>query len=162
MGDFLDDVQPGEVVVIDNGGRTDCTVWGGIMSLAAPLRGVEGTVIDGVCRDVSEIKKNHYKMFSKGYYMATGKDRVEVDYVNQPVNISGVQVRPGDLILGDETGVLVIPIERAQAVYEIAKDIMQKEAQIQEALHAGTTLRSAREKMKYHELQTRQESVLPG
>ena len=53
VGDFLDDVPPGSVIVIDNAGRTDCNVWGGIMSQAAHARGVAGTVINGTCRDVA-------------------------------------------------------------------------------------------------------------
>jgi regulator of RNase E activity RraA len=52
-GDFIDDVAPGDIVVIDNDGRTDCTVWGDITTQYAGLRGIAGTVIDGVCRDVA-------------------------------------------------------------------------------------------------------------
>ena len=60
VGDFLDDVKPGEVVVIDNGGRLYCTVWGDIMTFVAKNKGIEGTVIDGVCRDIPGIKENDY------------------------------------------------------------------------------------------------------
>ena len=52
VGDFLDDVEPGQVIVIDNGGRDYCTVWGDIMAVTAKAMGIEGTVIDGVCRDI--------------------------------------------------------------------------------------------------------------
>ena len=60
VGDFLDDVQPGQVVVIDNAGRDYCTVWGDIMTYTAKTKGVEGTLIDGVCRDVHGIKELGY------------------------------------------------------------------------------------------------------
>lgn len=158
VGDFLDDVKPGEVVVIDNGGRLYCTVWGDIMTFVAKNKGVEGTVIDGVCRDIPGIKENDYAIFSKSTYMVTGKDRVTVDYVNQPVSISGVQVRPGDIILGDDTGVVCIPAEMAEKVTEIAENIEKTEQAIIAEVKNGLTLKEARAKLGYHHLQTREEA----
>lgn len=93
-------------MVIDNGGRTYCTVWGDLMTIDASQRGLAGTVIDGVCRDVPGIKRCRYPIFTRGCYMVTGKDRVQVDAVDVPVAISGVQVKPGDLAKGDDTGAL--------------------------------------------------------
>jgi 4-hydroxy-4-methyl-2-oxoglutarate aldolase len=155
VGDFLDDVEPGQVVVIDNAGRTYCTVWGDLMTINSSLRGIAGTVIDGVCRDVPGIRKLQYPVYSKGYYMVTGKDRVECDAVNIPVAISGVQVKPGDIVIGDDTGVLVIPAERAEEVYVVAQEIAAKEAMIEQEVKNGVPLREARLKMNYHSLQTR-------
>lgn len=155
VGDFLDDVQPGQVVVIDNGGRTYCTVWGDLMTISASQRGIAGTVIDGVCRDVPGIKKQGYPVFSKGCYMVTGKDRVQCDAVNVPVAISGVQVKPGDIVLGDDTGVLVVPAERAEEVYRVAQEIAAKEELIEQEVRKGVPLREARAKVNYHALQTR-------
>ena len=155
VGDFIDDVKSGEVIVIDNSGRTDCTVWGDIMSIVADRTGIEGTVIDGVCRDLPTIKRLKYPIFSKGYYMSTGKDRVEVDAINIPIAVSGVQVRPGDIILGDESGVIVIPLDRAEDVLEVANQIDEKEKAIEEAVLKGSTLVKAREMFNYHHLQTK-------
>lgn len=76
VGDFLDDVPVGAVVVIDNDGRTDCTVWGGIMTGIASARGIGGTVIHGVCRDTASVYAADYPMWSAGKFMRTGKDRV--------------------------------------------------------------------------------------
>lgn len=76
VGDFLDDVEPGQVIVIDNAGRDNCTVWGDIMAKTAKKYGIAGTVIDGVCRDIPAVLECQYPLFSKGYYMRTGKDRV--------------------------------------------------------------------------------------
>lgn len=156
VGDFLDDVAPGQVVVIDNGGRTYCTVWGDLMAITASKRGIEGTVIDGVCRDLPTIKRLRYPIFSKGYYMVTGKDRVEIDAVNVPVAVSGVQVKPGDIILGDDNGVVRIPLERVEEVLEVARSIAEKEALIEKEILEGKTLREARAMVDYHHLQTRQ------
>lgn len=154
VGDFLDDVEPGQVVVIDNGGRTYCTVWGDLMTLSATKRGIAGTVIDGVCRDVPGIREMKYPIFTKGHIMVTGKDRVECDGVNIPVAICGVQVKPGDIMVGDDTGVIVVPAEKAAEVLTVAREIEEKEQVIAAEIRKGATLREARAKMGYHNLQT--------
>lgn len=158
VGDFLDDVQPGQVVVIDNGGRTWCTVWGDLMSIAATHKKIVGTVIDGVCRDLPTIHRLGYNIFTKGHYMVTGKDRVEVDQVNVPVAVSGIRVAPGDLVVGDATGVVVVPQERAEEVLAAAKEIAEKEAVIEASVSAGVPLGEARAKVHYHNLQTRRDT----
>lgn len=155
VGDFLDDVDKGQVIVIDNNGRTDCTVWGDLMSLASLQRGIEGTLINGVCRDIPAIKKMEYPVYSKGHYMVTGKDRVQLDTLNQPVSISGVQVRPGDIILCDDSGAIVIPVEKAEEALKIAEEINTKEKLIESEIKKGSTLKEAREKAGYHKLQTK-------
>lgn len=159
VGDFLDDVSPGQIVVIDNGGRTHCTVWGDLMSLAAQQHGIEGTVIDGVCRDLPAIQHLRYPIFAKGYFMVTGKDRVQVDGINVPISISGVQVRPYDIVLGDDSGVIVIPQEKAEDVLKIARDIQEKEKIIEHELRSGMSLRQARAKVSYHRLQSKGNSL---
>lgn len=155
VGDFIDDVQPGQVVVIDNGGRLYCTVWGDIMTYTAKHKGIEGTVIDGVCRDVDGIEKLGYGIYTKSTYMVTGKERVTVDQVNVPVAISGVQVRPGDIILGDDAGALVVPFEKAEEVLKIAQHIEAVEQKIIAEVQKGSTLKAAREKLGYHHLQSK-------
>lgn len=158
VGDFLDDVQSGQVVVIDNGGRLYCTVWGDIMTFVATRKGIAGTVIDGVCRDIPGIKENDYPIFTKSTYMVTGKDRVTVDYVNKPVAISGVQVCPNDIILADDTGVVCIPDAVAEKVADIAESIEKTEQAIIAEVKNGSTLKDARAKLGYHHLQTHEEA----
>ncbi|NMA17831.1 MAG: RraA family protein [Clostridiaceae bacterium] len=156
VGDFLDDVEPGMVCVLDNGGRDYCTVWGDIMAKYAVIRGVAGTVIDGVCRDVKAVRGVDYPMFTKDHYFVTGKDRVEVAEINGPVSISGIKVNPGDVIFGDDSGALAIPLERAEEVLKIAQDIEEKEAVIFNAIENGVSLRDARSRTGYHHLQTKE------
>lgn len=155
VGDFLDDVEPGQVCVLDNGGRDYCTVWGDIMAMSAAMRGLGGTLIYGVCRDVRDIRAISYPVFSLGYYMVTGKDRVEVAEVNGPVTVAGIKVCPGDLIFGDDTGALVVPFNKAEQVLAIAQDIEAKEDKIRKALREGVSLREARAQTGYHNLQTK-------
>lgn len=154
VGDFLDDVEPGQVVVIDNGGRDWCTVWGDIMSLDASLKGIAGTIIDGVCRDLPAIERMGYPIYSKGVYMVTGKDRVYADAVECPVSISGLQVNPGDVVMADDSGAIRIPLERALEVLEAAEHIAATEAEIERLVRSGVPLQEARRQTGYHTLQT--------
>ncbi len=155
VGDYIDDVPPGGVVVLDNGGRTDATVWGDILTEIAHRRGLAGTVIDGVCRDVALCLSLGYPVYSKDHWMRTGKDRVQVESVNTPVNIGDARVQPGDLMRGDADGVLVIPRQHESAVLDAAEDIEQAEQRIRDATRSGMRLDEARKQFRYHQLQTR-------
>lgn len=156
VGDYIDDVDPGAVVVLDNHGRLDCTVWGDILTTAAHRKGVAGTVIDGVCRDVNRSLALNYPIFSRGYYMRTGKDRVEVDGMDVPVEVSKILVHPGDVVLGNDDGVVVIPRARENEVLEVAQAIEDTERQIGEAVGQGQRLVDARQTFRYHQLQRHQ------
>jgi 4-hydroxy-4-methyl-2-oxoglutarate aldolase len=153
VGDYLDDVAPGQVVVLDNGGRTDCTVWGDILTAVASQRGVAGTVIDGVCRDVHRARDIGYPVYSRGWFMRTGKDRVTVSDFGAPVSIAGIRVRAGDLLVGDDDGIVVVPVEFEQEVLTIAREIEEREGAILAAALGGSSLVEARRAHGYHELQ---------
>ncbi len=155
VGDFLDDVPAGGFVVIDNAGRTDCTVWGDIMTTLAHHKRIAGTLIDGVCRDVPKIRDLRYPLFSRGFFMMTGKDRVEIESVNQPVSICGRQVRPEDIVLADDSGVVIVPASKAEQVLSIAQEIEATEQRILQSIAQGLSLRQARIQLGYHSLQTK-------
>jgi 4-hydroxy-4-methyl-2-oxoglutarate aldolase len=155
VGDFLDDVLPGAVIVIDNDGRTEVTVWGGIMTEIAAVRGIAGTVINGVCRDVSSCLAQSYPLFSRARFMRTGKDRVRLAAIGEPVTISGINIQPGALICADADGVVAVPAAEAGRITETAERIERIEADIVAAARAGS-LQAARESFGYHTLQTRQ------
>lgn len=157
-GDYIDEAKKGDVIVIDNGGRTYCTVWGDILTNVAVSKKLAGTIIDGVCRDVDGIRELDYAMYTKGYFMVTGKDRVEMVEMGGTVNICNVKVLPGDLVMADGSGVLIIPRSRAEEVLEAAKTIHEAEENIVAAVQAGSTLLEARTKFKYDSLQRPQES----
>lgn len=153
VGDFIDDVAPGDVIVIDNDGRTDCTVWGDIMTQYAGLRKITATVIDGVCRDVNRALSDNYPIFSVGRFMRTGKDRVQVETVNGTVRIGSVRVSPRDIVVADSNGVVVVPRDRAPDVAAAARRIDGVESRIREQLANGATLGEARAALGYHTLQ---------
>lgn len=156
VGDFIDDVTEGDFVVIDNDGRTDCTVWGDIMTQYAGLRGIAGTVIDGVCRDVTKALGDGYPMFTTGRFMRTGKDRVQVEAINKPVSIGTVRVAARDIVVADANGVVIIPRHRAKEVAKTAHQIETIEQAIRDRITAGDTIREAREALNYHTLQRKE------
>ncbi|MQT30087.1 RraA family protein [Pseudomonas helleri] len=155
VGDFIDDVAPGDVVVIDNGGRTDCTVWGDIMTQYAGSRAIAATVIDGVCRDVSKALHDGYPVFSKGRFMRTGKDRVQVQSVNQPVSIGSARVCARDIVVADANGVVIVPRARVAEVAACARQIESAEAEIRQQIAQGKSLKDARAALGYHHLQSK-------
>jgi regulator of RNase E activity RraA len=155
VGDYIDDVPPGSVIVLDNGGRDNATVWGDILTEIAQRRGIAGTVIDGVCRDVALCTQIGYPVFSRGHWMRTGKDRVQVEATNVTVNIGDARVQPGDILRGDADGVVVIPKEHEARVLDTAEAVEKAENAIREAVRGGMRLDEARKQFKYHQLQTR-------
>lgn len=156
VGDYIDDVPEGSVVVLDNGGRDDATVWGDILTEVAHNRRIAGTVIDGVNRDVALCLELGYPVFSRDNYMRTGKDRVQVEATQVPVRIGGARVAPGDIVRGDADGVVVIPREHEEQVLSVAESIHAAEEAIRAAVRAGASLRDARQAQGYHTLQTRE------
>ena len=157
VGDYIDDVPPGSIVVLDNGGREDVTVWGDILTEIAHRRGIAGTLIDGVCRDVRLCRELGYPIFSRGHWMRTGKDRVQVEALGIPVSIGSVRVAPGDLIRGDSDGVVVLAAAHEAAVLDAAEEIGRAEQAIRDLARSGTRLDEARRQLRYHHLQTPRE-----
>jgi len=158
VGDYIDDVPPGAVVVIDNDGNMNQTVWGDILTFVAHSKGIAGTVIDGVCRDSDRCVELSYPVFARGNTMRTGKDRATADAYNVPVQIAGVRVAPGDWLVGDADGVVSIPADRVAVVLKIAEGIEAAEDAIRASVKAGNRLDEARRQANYHALQTREKS----
>lgn len=155
VGDYIDDVPAGAVVVLDNAGRTDCTVWGDILTAVATKRQIAGTAINGVCRDSRRALTTGYPIFSCGRFMRTGKDRVEVAEIGATVSLGDVQVRPGDIVVGDDDGIVVVPVQHAPAVAALALEITETEERIlRDAIDSGS-LREARSRHGYYLLQRR-------
>lgn len=149
-GEFIDDVPPGAVVVIANGGRLYCTVWGDILSAVAVRNGVAGTVIDGCCRDVAETRAVGYPVWSRAGYMKSGKNRVRLAAVGQPVEVCGTVVEPGDLVCADDSGAVVVPAALATEVGDQVRRIVTIEAAIRADVAAGVPLRDSRRRHGYN------------
>ena len=156
VGDFIDDVPEGHVVVIDNGGRPDATVWGDILTFTANKRGLGGTVIDGACRDTHLALDLGYPMYSRSYSMRTGKDRVQLEATQVIITIGDARVAPGDIMRGDSDGVIAIPANREDEVLDTAEAIDAAEMRIRDAIASGQRLDEARKAQQYHLLQRRE------
>src|SRR5437762_8972880 len=155
VGDYIDDVEAGSVIVLDNGGRENATVWGDILTWVAHRRGVAGTVIDGACRDTALARELGYPMYSRSYSMRTGKDRVQVEAMGGPVNIGDARVEQGDILRGDADGVVAIPKVHEDQVLTTAEEVDAAEVKIRDFVKEGMTLAEARKRMGYHQLQTK-------
>lgn len=153
VGDYLDDIAEGAVAVLDNAGRLDCTVWGGIMSRLAAHRGIAGTVINGVCRDTAEADEAGYALYAAGRFMRTGKDRVQVDAIGEPIVLGQVRVCAGDYVVADQDGVVVIALARGAEVFTRALEMHALEQRIVAAGLAGMKLSEARRQFGYHTMQ---------
>src|SRR5215471_9647779 len=95
VGQMIDTVGPGQVLVIDVGG-TEVSTFGGLASLAAKVKGVEAVVIDGGCRDVEEIREAGLWLASRHVTPITGKKRIKIESMGQRISIGGISVAPGD------------------------------------------------------------------
>src|SRR5262249_55817404 len=155
VGDFIDDVPEGNVIVIDNGGRENATVWGDILTMVAHRRNIAGTVIDGACRDTNLSREIGYPIFSRSYSMRTGKDRVQLEATNGPVNIGDARVLPADILRGDGDGVVVIPQAHEESILTIAEEIDAIEEKIRHAVLDGMRLTDARKRYGYHQLKSK-------
>jgi 4-hydroxy-4-methyl-2-oxoglutarate aldolase len=155
VGDYIDDVPVGSVIVLANHGRDDATVWGDILTEIAHRRQLAGTVIDGICRDTALCLQLGYPVYSRDHWMRTGKDRVQVESVNATVTVGNARVVPGDLLRGDADGVIVIPRAHESNVLDAAEEIERTESHIRDAVRKGMRLDEARKQFRYHTLQSR-------
>ena len=112
-------------------------------------------MIDGSCRDTALARELGYPIYSRSYSMRTGKERVEVEATNGPVNIGDARVLPGDLLRGDADGVVAIPRAHEDEVLKAAEEIDAAEDRIRRAVKEGKTLAEARRQYGYHQLQSR-------
>ncbi|MGW6572657.1 isocitrate/isopropylmalate family dehydrogenase [Streptomyces sp. NPDC054945] len=146
---YLDDVPEGSFVVVDNAGSTTCTNWGSLLTALAQRRGVRGTAVHGSARDICEIRAAGYPLFSTGATMVSGKNRVELAATGRDITVGEVTVRPGDIVVADDNGALVVPAAHAAEVADRAERVERTEAAIAEAVAGGLRLDEARRRFGY-------------
>lgn len=133
----IDQLRPGDFLVVDRLGDDRHACWGGGVSSAAMARGIAGAVIDGPVTDISEINKLELPMWARGVSPLTTRIYDLGGRMNVPVNIGGAVVVPGDLILADESGVLVIPADEAEEEGKKASEFQQRGLETERRLRAG-------------------------
>jgi regulator of RNase E activity RraA len=131
--------EPGDVLVIE--GVPGCSSLGGMAAEIGHREGQAGAIVDGGVRDIGNARALGYPVFAREVVPLTGKWRVETVEINGPVRIAGVRVDPGDLICGDDSGVVVVPMEQAAAVLEVIRSrIAPYEAKRSAAIRAGASI----------------------
>jgi len=131
-------LTPDDVVVIGIAGGRPASSWGALLSLRSQQRGAVGTVIDGPVRDPSEIAALGYPLFHQPTSCPAGSRlRLATLAIDQPVPCGGVQVAPGAIVVGDDSGVVVIPAARADDVIAAAQRIAEAEQRLSDRLSAG-------------------------
>lgn len=131
-------LQKGQVLVADAHGHEDTAVWGGILHTAAGARGAAAIVIDGALRDVAEVRESGLPAYARAI-VPTGPHKGFGGEINAPIQCAGVAVRPGDILVGDEDGVVVIRPEQLEGLVERCKARIASEDRILEGLTAGKT-----------------------
>lgn len=141
--DLIDGLQPGEIAVLACDGPTDVIApWGELLSTAARARGAAGCVTDGLVRDITRIRAMRFPVFHGGIGPLDTRNRAEMVEMDVSVTVAGTRVAPGDWILGDADGVVVVPAGRAEEVFRAALAKIEAEDTTRAELEAGATLRA--------------------
>jgi len=148
----IEAAQEGDIIIIDNGGRLDTSCWGGILANGAKMKKISGVVIDGACRDLDDCVECGFNVYARGTVVATARGRVMEEATNTMIQFGGVQVRPGDIVFGDKSGVVIIPIERLEDVIQKSEELYQKEEAMIADIKAGIPMVEVDEKYNYEKM----------
>lgn len=131
-------VDAGQVLVIDAGGYEDVAVWGSIMTHAAMKQGIAGVVIDGAVRDIADIRDLGFPLFARAH-VPSGPHKGFGGIIDGPISCAGCPVRPGDLVIGDDDGVAVVPLEWVDDMLAASRDKISQEDETLKQIAAGKT-----------------------
>ena len=148
----IDAAQPGDVIVIDNGGRLDTSCWGGLLALAAKTKGISGVVIDGACRDIDESRELGFPVYARGAVPMTARGRIMQESYSTEIEFAGVQVHPGDLVIADGSGVVIIPRSKEEDVIKEAETVAATEARMADGIRQGMSVLEVLEKLGYEQM----------
>jgi len=139
----VDTCQPDDVLIVAAGGSMRSGLWGELLSTAARRSGCVGAIVDGAVRDVAKMSKMGFPIWARGTCLYDSKDRNRVIDIDVPVEIDGVRIAPGDLVVADIDGVVVVPQEVEQAVVRHAWDKVHAENAVRDAIAGGMTAAAA-------------------
>jgi regulator of RNase E activity RraA len=139
---FIDGLEPGTIPVIACGGSTRSAFWGELFSAAAIGRGVAAVVCDGYVRDTPKVRALGFPVFARGTRPIDFRARMEITATDRPVRCGGVLVNPGDLVLADDDGVVVVPSDAEADAVARANERAQRETTVLHELRSGATLHS--------------------
>jgi 4-hydroxy-4-methyl-2-oxoglutarate aldolase len=145
----IDAASPGDIIVIDNRGDLNNNCWGEILSMGAKVKGVSGVVVDGAARDIDACREFGFPVYARGTVPITARGRIMEESFNEVVRIGDIQVRPGDIVMADINGVVIISVERLDEVLKAAEEILQKEEAMVEELRRGAPILEVDQKYAY-------------
>jgi regulator of RNase E activity RraA len=141
--------RAGDVLVIDHDGRMDVNSYGGVAGFTTRHNGLVGCVIDGVTRDIDEYKELNLPVYGRGFIQQSIRNRCACAGYQIEVQLGGVPVRPGDLIVADENGICVVPTDRLEEVLGFAQLFKSIEDKIIEEVRSGVDAVTAHENVRY-------------
>jgi len=147
VGSIIDAAAHGDVIVVDGGGCRYST-WGGMASYAAKLKGIAGIIVDGAVRDLEEMIEFNFSVFTRHMVPTTGRTRLKVEAINVPIKVGGVNVNPGDIVVADGTGVIVMPSQRADEIVTFAEKCQRDDNATMVDLENGMTFAEAMSKYR--------------
>ncbi len=136
--------EPGDVLVSDFGGNLSVSNMGGQSCTVAKSCGFAGNIVNGCCRDVSSIREMGYPVFSCGTTQITGKYRMECIEMNGPVTLYGKLVVPGDIMLADDSGVCIVPLDAAGKVLQQCLSIAASEERMRQLIETQAPISELR------------------
>lgn len=142
VGKLIAETGPGRILLVDMGGAPISTI-GGLASFAAKARNASGVIVDGGCRDLDEIQATGLWLASRWVVPTTGKRRVKLTGIGQRIKVGGIEVSQGDLVVGDDTGIAVIPAADIERVLAKALDVVGVDREVEKLLHQGQSFAEA-------------------
>jgi 4-hydroxy-4-methyl-2-oxoglutarate aldolase len=136
----IDEAPPGSILLIDAGETVRSTIWGGSSTIACVAKGIAGCVTNGAARDIAEVWESRFPLFTAGISLR-GTVKTHPGWLQIPIAIGGAVVRPGDVVLGDDDGVLVVPAERASEIADLALERRRQDEDKDRRLRAGEPIR---------------------
>ena len=146
--DMLDAIFRGSVIVIEPGDDSRAAHWGELMSNTALQKGATGCVINGGLRDSGQILELGFPVFRVFHSPLTAAVRFEITDFDAPIRIGGVDITPGDYILGDIDGVLILPAAVVEKVITMTEEVCRKETIVREELQKGGSIRQLFDKYR--------------
>lgn len=145
----IDAASSGDVIIIDNRGDLNNNCWGEILSMGSKMKGISGVVVDGAARDIDACKEFGFPVYARGTVPITARGRIMEESFNEVIRVGDVQVSPGDIVMADINGVIIIPIGKLEEVLTAAETILEKELAMVAELRKGASMVEVDQKFAY-------------
>ena len=142
----IDEMNAGDVFVLDGKHHSQCSFWGELLSTACIAKGVRGVVMSACTRDAWKLKKMDFPVFGIGYTPADSKGRIDVVSIREPIEVDGESIRTGDYLIGDDDGVVIIPQDALGETLRLAEEKVSGENLVRDQLAAGVPVAEVFEK----------------